>query len=146
MLKTKTHLLANEAARFDALKKFGYSDKEYDSKDVAIEEEWCLLAQGIYPSSGYIHSPIDSMQTWIKDLVIERVRQRRELDELMRKCDAAHEGIFKSGPHPALVEAYTEARDRFENAVENFITSGEELILTKSGAYSRVGVGSSERL
>ena len=134
MLKTKIHLLANEAGRFDALKKFGYSDKKYDSKDVAIEEEWRLLAQGIYPYSGYIHSPMDSMQPWIKDLVVERVRQRRELDGLMHECDTAHESICKSGTHPALVEAYTEARDHFENAVENFITSGEALAVRLSSA------------
>ncbi len=117
--------LFNEAGRRQALRRFGYVDASRADEGGDLEHEWRLLAPGIDPAlAGVSLSRLDPSK---QALALERVRQRRELDRMMEACDQAHASIAEGGAGPDLVEAYTRLRDRFEDAVEAFMASGETL-------------------
>ena len=110
--------LANEAGRQKALERFGYAERVAD-------KEWSLLAPGIAPWLAGVR--LCDLTDEQRGLALERVRQRRELDELMRACDLAHSRIGGGGAAQPLVDVYVAARDRFEDAVESFAASAEAL-------------------
>lgn len=116
---------ANEAGRRRALERFGYSDAPAQPAAAALEHEWALLAPGFAP--WLAGSTLAGLSAEQRALAAERVRQRRELDALMRDCDQAHAQIAAGGARPELVEAYATARDRFEEAVEAFAESAEAM-------------------
>ncbi len=117
--------LFNEAGRRQALKRFGYADVPPADDETGLEHEWRLLAPGIDPALADV--PLSRFEPSKQALAIDRVRQRRELDRMMEACDHAHASIAERGAGPDLVEAYTRLRDRFEDAVEAFMASGETL-------------------
>ncbi|WP_371435586.1 hypothetical protein [Polaromonas sp.] len=122
----KTRLsLSNEAGRRQALKRFGYAEAPPADDAIDLEHEWRLLAPGIDPALADV--PLNRLEPAKQALAIDRVRQRRELDRMMEACDQAHASIAEGGAGPDLVEAYTRLRDRFEDAVEAFMASGETL-------------------
>jgi hypothetical protein len=109
---------ANEAGRHKALERFGYAEQVAD-------KEWSLLAPGIAPWLAGVR--LCDLTDEQRSLALERVRERRELDELMRACDLAHSRIGAGGAGQQLVAVYVAARDRFEDAVESFVASAEAL-------------------
>ena len=116
---------SNESGRRMALRRFGYAEVPADDAAGEFEREWVLLAPGVAPWLASV--PFTELTPSQRDLAIERVRKRRELDELMRACDVAHAQIAACGARPDLVETYASVRDRFEEAVEAFTTTVETL-------------------
>ena len=118
---------ANEAGRRKALERFGYADTPSGGGGGSIDSdrEWALLVPSVAPWLG--GRRLADLPASHRDLAMQRVLQRRELDELMRDCDLAHARIASGGARTDLVEAYATARDRFEDAVESFAASAESL-------------------
>lgn len=116
---------SNESGRRKALRRFGYAEMPAGDAAGEFEREWMLLAPGIAPWLASV--PFTELTASQRGLAIERVRKRRELDELMRACDVAHAQIAACGARPDLVETYASVRDRFEEAVEAFTATAETL-------------------
>jgi hypothetical protein len=116
---------SNEAGRRTALRRFGYEEVQAGDATEELAREWALLAPGI--GSWLATIPLSELSSAQRELAIDRVRKRRELDELMRACDHAHSQIAACGARPDLVENYASVRDRFEEAVEAFTTAAEML-------------------
>lgn len=125
MSSFEPQLSSNESGRRKALRRFGYEDVPAGDASGEFEREWMLLAPGIAPWLASV--PFTELTPLQRSLAIERVRERRELDELMRACDRAHARIAACGARPDLVESYASVRDRFEEAVEAFTATAETL-------------------
>lgn len=120
--------LFNAPGRKQALKRFGYQASPPGDRLEDMAHEWDLLAPGIHPALADI--PLGQLSESKLALAVQRVRDRRQLDRMMEECDRAHARIAEGGAGPDLVEAYTILRDRFEDAVEEFLASGAELATT----------------
>jgi hypothetical protein len=125
MTTVGSNVAANESGRREALRRFGYSETPARDPGEEYAREWALLAPGIAPWLAEV--PLGALTEAQRDLAVDRVLQRRNLDELMRACDLAHARIAACGATAELVEAYASVRDRFEEAVEKFTATTETL-------------------
>lgn len=107
--------LRNEQGRRRELRKFGYraggSDSDYS-------KVWRQL-RGDIPAR-WSRVEFSALAGDVRVAAMRYCAHRATLDDLIDRCDEIHLEIFRNGPDPARVEAYAEARDRYEEAVEHF--------------------------
>jgi hypothetical protein len=114
-LKSMSDGLRNEQGRRRDLQKFGY---RAGAGDADYSKVWRQLRSDIPARwSGVEFSAL------VGDVRLAALRycaHRATLDDLIDRCDEIHMEIFRKGPDPGRVETYAEARDRYEEAVEQF--------------------------
>ncbi|MCI3133355.1 hypothetical protein [Phenylobacterium aquaticum] len=112
--------LANEEGRRGVLRKFGYQPANRPAPAPVPSAAWDLLRTDFTVGGDDTAPALDQLPPDLREQALGYVEQRARLDRLMDACDAAHLCILKEGPQPALVEAYAEDRDAYEDAVEEF--------------------------
>ena len=125
MSAIESQMPSSESGRRKSLRRFGYAEIPASDATEELEREWMLLAPGVAPWLATV--PFAKLTPTQRELAIDRVRKRRELDELMRACDPAPSRIASFGARPELVETYASVRDRFEEAVEAFTAAADTL-------------------
>jgi hypothetical protein len=132
-MDNRPNLTANEIGRRKALERFGYGQLDARISEDELEREWALLLPDFsIPKARMVQ--LRAMAPGLRALAQDHVQQRRAVDRLMLECDEAHKRIADAGAQPELVEAYTQVRDHFEEAVENFAAHRETLANALSAA------------
>lgn len=122
MLASPQRLIDGEVAE---LKRFGYSPFGGDEPDwVGM---WALL-RGDFATVQRAHVPTyEEMSPWPQEGARIYMRRRLLADRLFEECQALYNRLHSEGISTELVEAYTLARDAYEEAVYDFGEAREKL-------------------
>ncbi|MCF8177894.1 MAG: hypothetical protein K9J74_05260 [Sulfuritalea sp.] len=115
MLVSPQHLIDGEIAE---LKRFGYSP--FGGADPDWAGMWLLL-QGDFATLQRAHVPsYIEMSPWPQEGARIYMRRRLLADRLFEECQVLYRRLHGEGINTELVEAYTLARDAYEEAVLDF--------------------------
>jgi hypothetical protein len=108
-------IVSNERGRRAELKRFGYRAGVDDSDYLTI---WRQL-RGDFPAR-WAGVEFPALTGEARAVVQRYCAHRASLDALMDRCDEIHLEIFHYGPGRDRVETYADARDAYEDAVDEF--------------------------
>ena len=115
MLVSPQHLIDGEVAE---LRRFGYTPFGDAAPDWA--GMWELL-KGDFATLRRAHVPAYAgMTPWPQEGVRNYMRRRLLADRLFEECQSLYARVHAEGINTELVEAYTLARDAYEEAVLDF--------------------------
>lgn len=122
MFASPQHLIDGEIAE---LKRFGYAPLGDAAPD--WPGMWQLL-QGDFATLQRVHVPAYAeMSPWPQEGARIYMRRRLLADRLFEECQALYHRLHAEGINTELVEAYTLARDAYEEAVLDFGKAREML-------------------
>jgi len=111
---------ANEEGRRQHLVRFGYDPGGEQLTEARADREWSILKADFATAARQRVPDLAALEPATRAMAGDYIHHRRRLDLLLDACDAAHSAIRASGAGTDLVEQYADARDAFEDAVEEF--------------------------
>lgn len=125
MRSTPQQLIDGEV---DQLKRFGYVPGFGDGSAAPDWKGMWELLKGDFATLQRVHVPAyDEMTPWPREGARIYMRRRLLADRLFEECQALYRQLHADGIDTELVEAYTLARDAYEDAVLDFGKAREML-------------------
>ncbi len=109
------------------LKRFGYRSGRTAGETIEPAREWDALQSDFRTPSRRSLPPLLALEPEVVGLIKLYIVQRNTADLMMDDCNRIHQKIAESGADPQIVEAYAQARDAFEEAVDRLGKAGDSV-------------------
>jgi hypothetical protein len=125
MLSSPQHLIDGQIAQ---LKRFGFGAFASSATDAPHWTQMWEFLKGDFATVQRAHVPsYEEMSPWPQEGARIYMRRRLLADHLFEECQNLYQRLHSDGINSELVEAYTLARDAYEDSVGDFGAARETL-------------------